>query len=101
MARTNTSVIPLALGAALTSLRLQTAKKKKKEKKQEKNGQKIKTKIKMGRRIMGGGGVLMSCVAVLLRSKIIAFLPRRNGARRDFTDQADIVCFKREAQGRN
>ena len=47
----------------------------------------------------GGGtgvGVLISCIAVVLRPLTLASLHCQDGERRVFTDQADIACTKRE-----
>ena len=43
------------------------------------------------------GGVLISCMAVAVGLETIASLQRRDGARRVFTDQADIARLNREA----
>ena len=45
----------------------------------------------------GGGGVLISCMAVVLRWLTLVSLQCRDGACRASIDQADIACTKREA----
>ena len=42
-------------------------------------------------------GVLISCVAVVLRPWTLVSLQCRDGAREVFTDQVDIACFARSA----
>ena len=45
---------------------------------------------------VGAEGVLLACTAVILRPFLtVASLHCRDGARRAFTDQADIACTKR------
>ena len=46
----------------------------------------------------GGGGVLISCIAIAITIKPSLASPQcRDGARRVFTDTADIACIKRNA----
>ena len=40
----------------------------------------------------GRGGVLISCMAVIIGALTLASLPCRDGARRVFADKADIAC---------
>ena len=50
-----------------------------------------------GARVRRGGGVLMSCMAVVVRLQTLALLRCRDAARRVFTHQADIARNEREA----
>ena len=47
----------------------------------------------------GGGGALVLCIAVFVQPSTLASLQFRDGARRDFNDQAHITCTRHEAPG--